>query len=42
MHASGEPANFFGKVALPILTRSMKRQMETDIYALKAILEEQA
>jgi uncharacterized protein YndB with AHSA1/START domain len=39
MLASGEPANIFGKVALPILTRSVERQMESDLYALKAILE---
>ena len=42
MVASGEPANIFGKVALPILTRSVERQMESDLYSLKAILEDKA
>jgi uncharacterized protein YndB with AHSA1/START domain len=42
VHASGEPANVFGKVAMPLLTRSLERQMESDLYALKAILEDQA
>ena len=40
--ATGEPANIFGKVAIPILTKSLERQMESDLYALKAILEERA
>jgi uncharacterized protein YndB with AHSA1/START domain len=39
MVASGQPTNLFGKVALPILTRSLERQMESDLYALKGILE---
>jgi hypothetical protein len=39
MLASGEPANIFDKAALPLLTRSLERQMESDPYALKAILE---
>jgi uncharacterized protein YndB with AHSA1/START domain len=39
MLASGEPANIFGKVAMPILTRSVEKQMESDLYALKGILE---
>jgi len=42
MVASGDPANILGKVALPILTRSLERQMESDLYTLKAILENQA
>jgi hypothetical protein len=41
MLASGEPANVFGKVAMPILTRSVERQLESDLYALKAILEDE-
>ena len=39
MVAGGEPASIFGKVAMPILTRSLERQMESDLYALKGILE---
>lgn len=39
MVANGEPASIFGKVALPILTKSLERQMESDLYALKGILE---
>jgi uncharacterized protein YndB with AHSA1/START domain len=37
--AVGEPANLVGKVAMPLLARSIERQMESDLYALKAILE---
>jgi len=39
---SGEPSNFFGKVAMPILNKSLERQMESDLYTLKAVLENQA
>jgi hypothetical protein len=39
MLASGEPANLSGKAALPLLTRSLDRQMESDLYTLKALLE---
>lgn len=39
MVAGGEPANIFGKMAMPILTRSVENQMESDLYTLKAILE---
>jgi len=39
MIASGDPTSIFSKVALPILTRSVERQMESDLYALKGILE---
>jgi uncharacterized protein YndB with AHSA1/START domain len=39
MVANGEPASIFGKVAMPILTKSLERQMESDLYALKGILE---
>jgi hypothetical protein len=39
MVAGGEPANLFGKMAMPILTRSVENQMESDLYTLKAILE---
>jgi uncharacterized protein YndB with AHSA1/START domain len=42
MFASGEPANIFGKVALPILVKSVERQMESDLYSLKGILEDGA
>lgn len=42
MESSGEPTNFFGKVAMPILTKSLERQMEADLYTLKAMLEQQA
>lgn len=42
MVAGGEPAGIFGKVAMPILTRSVESQMESDLYALKAILEAEA
>jgi hypothetical protein len=42
MLASGEPGNVFGKMAMPILRRSLERQMESDLYALKAMLEGQA
>jgi len=42
MTASGQPANILGKVALPILTRSLERQMESDLYTLKGILEDGA
>jgi hypothetical protein len=40
MLASEEPANVFGKVAMPLLTESLERQVESDLYALKAILEQ--
>jgi uncharacterized protein YndB with AHSA1/START domain len=40
--ASGEPTNFFGRVAMPILAKSLERQMEADLYSLKAMLEQQA
>jgi hypothetical protein len=39
MVAGGEPASNFGKMALPILTRPVENQMESDHYTLKAILE---
>jgi uncharacterized protein YndB with AHSA1/START domain len=39
MSIQGEPSNFFGKVALPILSRSVEGQVEADLYTLKAILE---
>jgi hypothetical protein len=39
MVAGGEPASIFGKMAMPILTRSVENQMESDLYTLKAILE---
>lgn len=42
VHAGGELDGFFGKVALPILIRSMERQMESDLQSLKAILEAEA
>jgi len=42
MVASGDPANILSKVAMPVLTRSLERQMESDLYALKAILENRA
>jgi uncharacterized protein YndB with AHSA1/START domain len=42
LRSNGEPTSFFGKVALPILTRSLERQMESDLYALKGMLEQQA
>lgn len=42
MVASGEPDGIFGKMALPILTKSLERQMESDLYALKGILEDGA
>jgi uncharacterized protein YndB with AHSA1/START domain len=42
MLSSGEPTNFSGKVAMPILSRSLERQMESDLYALKGLLEQQA
>jgi uncharacterized protein YndB with AHSA1/START domain len=42
MVAGGEPANIFGKMAMPILTRSVENQMESDLYTLKAILEAEA
>jgi len=42
MVASAEPANIFGKVALPILVKSVERQMESDLYSLKGILEDGA
>jgi uncharacterized protein YndB with AHSA1/START domain len=42
VHASGEPANVFGKVAMPLLARSLERQMEADLCTLKALLEDQA
>jgi len=42
MAASGQPASVLGKVAMPILTRSLERQMESDLYSLKGILEDGA
>jgi uncharacterized protein YndB with AHSA1/START domain len=39
MNGGGEVDGFFGKLALPILARSMERQMESDLQSLKAILE---
>jgi uncharacterized protein YndB with AHSA1/START domain len=41
MAVSGEPANFFGKVTIPLLIKSVERQMESDLLALKALLENQ-
>lgn len=39
MVSSGQPDNLFGKVTMPILARSIERQMESDLYALKALVE---
>jgi uncharacterized protein YndB with AHSA1/START domain len=42
MAVSGEPANFFGKMTIPLLIKSVERQMESDLLALKALLESQS
>jgi len=42
MTAHGQPTGILGKVALPILVRSLERQMESDLYSLKGILEDGA
>jgi uncharacterized protein YndB with AHSA1/START domain len=41
MQVKGEPANFFGKMTMPLVIKSVERQMESDLLALKAILENQ-
>jgi uncharacterized protein YndB with AHSA1/START domain len=41
MTGSGQPSNIFGKLALPIMVKSVERQMESDLYTLKGILEGQ-
>ena len=40
--ATGQPASIFGKVALPVMAKGLERQMESDLYNLKGILEEPA
>jgi hypothetical protein len=42
LFADGEPDGFFGKLAMPIVTRFLERQMASDLYSLKAILEVEA
>ncbi len=40
--ANGQLTNIFGKMALPILAKSLERQMEADLYSLKGLLENQS
>lgn len=41
--ANAQPTNnIFGKMALPILAKSIDRQMEADLYSLKGLLENQS
>lgn len=42
MAVGGEPANFFGKMTIPLVIKSVERQMESDLLALKALLESQS
>jgi uncharacterized protein YndB with AHSA1/START domain len=42
MNARGDLDGLFGKLAMPILIKSMERQMESDLQSLKAILEAEA
>lgn len=39
MVAGGEPASIFGRMAMPILTRSVESLMKSDLYTPKAIVE---
>jgi uncharacterized protein YndB with AHSA1/START domain len=39
MVVSSQPGGFFGKIAMPIMAKSLERQMESDLYTLKGILE---